>query len=155
MVTGGKRMSGPRRASAIPLWLSLTAVVSFAGCGGATDNLPRRAISGEVKLDGAPLKAAMIQFMPTDPASATAGGAAVTDGKYSIPTADGLVPGAYTVAVTSVGTNATTPPAGSMPGDPLPPAKESIPSAYNSKTTLTATVKAEGPNVFNFELKSK
>jgi len=129
-------------------------MAAIAGCGGATDDLPRRAVSGNVTMDGAPLKSAMIQFMPTDPSAATAGAGAITEGKYAIPTADGLVPGAYKVSVTSAGA-ALTPPAGSMPGDPLPPAKETIPSTYNSKTTLSATVTEQGPNVFNFELKSK
>jgi len=131
----------------------VTATV-IAGCG-ESDELPRHSISGEVKADGAPLKSAMIQFMPAEPGLATAGAAAITDGRYKIPSSEGLVPGAYTVSVTSSSAATTAPASSSMPGDPLPPAKESIPSTYNTKTTLTAKVTPEGPNTFNFELKLK
>jgi hypothetical protein len=148
-------MTRRRSASRVAIWLSLAATIVIAGCGGATDDLPRQAISGEVKMDGSPVKSALIQFMPTDPGLATAGAAAVTDGRYTIPAAEGLVPGAYTVSVTSSSAPAAAQATAVMPGDPLPPAKESIPSTYNSKTTLTAQVTPEGPNTFNFELKRK
>ncbi|SIO44524.1 hypothetical protein SAMN05444166_4784 [Singulisphaera sp. GP187] len=109
-------------------------------------------MSGEVKLAGAPLKSGMIQFMPTEPGAATPGAAAVTDGKYAMSRAVGLVPGPYQVSVTSAPASSTTPSPNLMPGDPVPPAKEPIPSIYNAKTTLSATVTEVGPNTFDFEL---
>jgi hypothetical protein len=133
----------------------LAAAASIAGCGGEEDKLPRESVSGEVKINAAPLKSGMIQFMPADPGAATAGQAAITDGRYSIPTSDGLVPGAYQVSVTSAPAPSAAQPPGSMPGDPLPPPKETIPGIYNSKTSLSAKVTKEGPNTFNYELKSK
>jgi hypothetical protein len=148
-------MSMPRRVSPVSLWLSLAAAAWIAGCGGATDERPRQAVSGEVKIDGEPLKSGMIQFNPTEPGLAVPGGAAVTDGKYAMSTSDGLVPGPYLVSVTSAPGPSAAPAAGTMPGDPVPPPKEPIPSIYNAKTELTAKVTAEGPNTFNYELKSK
>src|SRR5262249_37480375 len=101
MVPGELSMSIPRRASRASLWLGLATVTLIAGCGGSSDGLPRQAVSGEVKLAGAALKAGMIQFMPTAPGAATPGAAAITDGKYAMSTSDGLVPGPYQVSVTS------------------------------------------------------
>jgi hypothetical protein len=148
-------MTRLRHTGRVRLWSSLVVTTAIAGCGGAADDLPRQAISGEVKMDGAPLKSAMIQFMPAEPGVATAGAAAVTDGRYRITADEGLVPGAYTVSVTSSSAPSASQASSSMPGDPAPPAKESIPSTYNSKTTLTAKVTPEGPNTFNFDLKPR
>jgi hypothetical protein len=136
------------------LILGMTELTTLAGCGGAGDELPREAVSGTVNLNGAPLKAGMIQFQPSDPTAATAGAAGITDGRYSIAKAEGLVPGKYLVSITS------TPPASSptpvvMPGDPVGPPKEPIPAQYNAKSNLTAQVTKGGPNEFEFSLKSK
>lgn len=145
-------MSMPQHASRGLLWLGWAVAALIAGCGGPTDELPRQAVSGEVKLGGAPLKAGMIQFMPTEPGAATPGAAAITDGNYSMSTSDGLVAGNYQVSVTSAPAPATPPTTDLMPGDPLPPPKELIPSIYNSKTTLSAKVTEAGPNTFDFDL---
>lgn len=148
-------MSMPRRVSRVSLWLGWVATALIAGCSDATDERPRQPVSGEVTIDGEPLKSGMIQFNPTEPGVAVPGGAAITDGKYAMSTVDGLVPGPYQVAVTSAPAPSEAPAAGSMPGDPLPPPKEPIPSIYNAKTTLTAKVTQEGPNTFDFKLNSK
>ncbi len=139
----------------IILGSSLVAAGTVAGCGGgATDDLPRLAVSGKVTLDGQPLKEAMIQFVPSEPGATTSGGGGVADGVYSISKSEGLVPGKYQVSITSTPPPAALP-AGGTPGDPVAPPKERIPASYNSKTTLSATVSKEGPNTFDFDLKSK
>lgn len=148
-------MSTSRRASLASLWWGGVVAALVTGCGEAGDDLPRQAVSGAVTFAGAPLKAGMIQFMPTEVGQAVPGGAAITDGRYALTTTDGLVPGSYQVAVTSASAQATAPAADSMPGDPLPPPKEAIPSIYNSRTTLTATVTKDGPNTFDFTLEAK
>jgi hypothetical protein len=130
------------------------ALALVAGCGGASDELPRQAVSGTVNLYGRPLKSGIIQFLPAEPGATTAGGGSIADGKYAIAKAEGLVPGKYQVQITS------PPPAEGqakavMPGDPLPPPKEPIPTKYNAQTTLTAQVSKEGPNTFVFDLKDK
>ncbi|WP_435011603.1 hypothetical protein P12x_002919 [Tundrisphaera lichenicola] len=126
----------------------------LSGCGGETDELPRQALSGTVKFKGEPLKSGMIQFQPSSPGSVTAGGAGIVDGEYSISKAEGLVPGAYKVSITSAPAVAGGA-VGGMPDDPAPPPKEPIPKKYNSASTLNAEVKAEGPNTFDFELQAK
>lgn len=133
----------------------LVASALAAGCGGS-DDLPRRAISGTVNLGGKPLESGMIQFQPTSAGEATAGGAAITSGRYSIPEPEGLVPGNYQVMITGV----LAPPGAAkavMPGDsgPTLPAREMIPVKYNAKTELAAQVTKGGPNRFDFDLKAE
>jgi hypothetical protein len=126
--------------------LEIAASALLSGCGGAEDVLPREAVSGTVKLNGEPLKAGRIQFQGPAP-----GGAGIVDGAYSIPKAEGLVPGKYQVLI--FGPQAAAAPAKTeMPGEslPTPPAKETIPAKYNAKSTLTAEVKKDGPNKFDF-----
>jgi hypothetical protein len=141
-------------------WLGRLAVVLVAsalsaGCGGS-DDLPRQAVSGTVIFDGKPLESGMIQFQPTSAGEATAGGAAITSGRYAIPESEGLVPGKYLVMITGV----LAPPAAAkaeMPGDsrPIGPAREMIPAKYNAKTELAAEVTKGGPNRFEFDLKAE
>lgn len=134
------------------LWIVASSVCLW-GCGGPADELPRHAVSGKVTFKGAPLAKGLIQFQPAD-GGPTAGGAAVDDGSYSIAKSEGLVPGKYQVSVTSTPPPAPLPP-GTMPGDPVPPPKETIPAKYNVKTTLSASVTQEGPNTFDFVLEGK
>jgi hypothetical protein len=135
--------------------ISASAVLISAGCGGAQDDLPRQAVAGTVMLDGQPLKSGLIQFQPASADASTAGGAGIVDGHYSISRAEGLVPGAYRVSITSVAEAATPLPPGATPGDPVMKVKEPIPAKYNATTQLNAQVTKEGPNTFPFDLKSR
>src|SRR5207244_576719 len=72
--------------------LAIAAIASFCGCG--SDPLGRRAISGTVNVDGAPLEKGQIRFQPIEK-QATSEGAVVTGGKFSVPREHGLVPGKY------------------------------------------------------------
>jgi hypothetical protein len=123
-----------------------------SGCGGSSDGLPREAVSGSVTLESQPLAKGTIQFAPTSdkvPTSATAG---IVDGKYSIPRSEGLVPGTYKVAISSV-TEAAAPKAvHGLPGPTRPPAKNLVPKQYNTASTLTAEVKSGEANTFPFEI---
>src|SRR4051794_15882853 len=79
-------------------WLPLG--MALAGCGGATDSLPREAVSGTVTLDGRPLESASIAFDPEGGnAHPTAAGAVINNGAYSIARSDGPTPGRYRVAI--------------------------------------------------------
>jgi hypothetical protein len=128
---------------------------SLMGCG-AGDNLPREAISGSVAVDGKPLDSGLITFQPDGAEVATQSGASIVQGKYTIPREQGLVPGKYKVSITAVGNTpekqVDTTSNNNMPGMPPVPAKEVIPSAYNSGSLLSAEVKAGSKNEFNFNL---
>ncbi len=129
----------------------------LAGCGDPTapvDRLPRKALTGSVTLDGQPLTQGKIQFEPVSGAEGTTALAVgeIKDGKYSIETSAGAVPGNYKVIISS------RPPAKiNLSEEPGPAPKldpEKVPAQYNSKTTLTKEVKNESVNTLDFDLKS-
>jgi hypothetical protein len=126
--------------------------LGLSGCGGSSDNLPREAVSGSVTMGGEPLAKGTIVFAPTSDKVATNATAEIVDGKYSIPRYEGLVPGSYKVAVSSLNQVAETKPVRGLPGKIAPPAKNLIPAQYNTNTTLTKEVKAGETNTFDFEL---
>jgi hypothetical protein len=128
-------------------------VVVFSGC--SNDPLGRQAISGSVKVDGAPLTKGNVSFQPTE-GQPTAGGAVIKDGHYSVPKDGGLVVGKYRVSI-----NAAVPGSGgkadeaALPGDPPAPPKELIPPAWNTASTQVIEVKKQGPFNFDFAIDTK
>jgi hypothetical protein len=135
--------------------MGLTLSLSLAGCGGdGDDGLPRVAVSGSVTLDGKPLASGAISFMPesqgqVNPVSV---GAVISRGSYTIPREQGPTPGKYRVGIISVEDG---PPPPEVPG--LPPrvaARQLLPERYNSRSTLTAEVKAAGASQLDYALSS-
>ena len=131
-------------------------VLSLA-CGCREGNpLGRKAVSGTVKLDGAPVKSGGIDFQPMQ-SGGTSSGAVITDGNYSIAELQGLPVGKYRVRISATDQPAgsTSLPAGAMPGDEVTkPAKELVPDAWNAKGEQIE-VKADGPNKFDFDISTK
>jgi hypothetical protein len=129
------------------------------GCGAPVeDDLPREAISGAVTFEGEPLPKGTIQFRPASQAEATASGAMIDDGRFVVPRDKGLVPGNYKVQIDAREDAGAPLAQGDLPGAPNVSKKKPaalIPPRYNSKTELTAEVKAGGPNDFTFDLKKK
>lgn len=77
----------------VPLLMAI-----FTGCGAGADPSGRIAVSGMVTLDGAPVTAGRVNFIPdgnTD--SPAAGGAIDAEGNFNIPAVDGPKPGTYKV----------------------------------------------------------
>ena len=143
----------------IPLGrLALAAIlIAPIGCGSASDELPRQAISGTVTIDDKPLDAGSITFDPVDMGrkDAVNAGAAISGGSYSIAAATGLTPGSYRVSITEA---AAAAPASTNEAPGTPPRathKATIPATYNVNSTLTAEVKPDGNGPFDFPLKSK
>jgi hypothetical protein len=133
--------------------------VSF-GCGGATDDLSRVAVSGTVTLGGEPLAQGRIQFDPASAEAKVTAGGEITDGKFSIARDQGPTPGDYRVMITSSVARKLSgadngPGAETAKGVAKTPsaAVDLIPKEYNSKTTLTAKVEASESNTFDFPLK--
>ena len=148
--------SFPRSSRGRRLALAAVAAWIAAGCGG--DGLPRQAVSGSVTLDGRPLESGAIAFQPTSPdGGGIAVGAVVQGGSFSVSRAEGPTPGNYRVSITSPREGKPTARTqAARPGDgDAPPAVETIPPRYNATTTLTAEVKADGGNTFEFPLKSR
>lgn len=112
------------------------------GCGSAGPKLYD--VSGTVTWEGQPLKDGDIQFTPADESLVPAS-AKIVDGKYALQ----APAGAHKVEVRAVRAgkfdpvmNAATP-------------VQYIPARYNDQTTLTADVKADGPNQINFPLTAR
>jgi hypothetical protein len=159
--------------------LGCAGAVGLGGCGPAwVDDLPRQAVSGQVTRDGAPLKEGTISFRPTTDLP-TPAMVAIHQGSYSIPSAQGLVPGVYEVAIVGSESPALAekaiddPPGpatrkqteatdgmqrakkfGSPTGKGATSSGSSIPARYNTATTLTAEVKKGASNSFDFALTS-
>jgi hypothetical protein len=141
------------RYSSFPLLLAAASLAAL-GCSEAMDDLPRGAVAGTVTLDGKPLAEGTISFTPSEPSGATPGGGAIKDGAFSVPRAEGLVPGNYTVAIYASDRNAeqTKP---SSPGgrrDKNSPTKDLIPPKYNASTELKAEIPKGGKTDLNFPL---
>jgi hypothetical protein len=137
----------------------LTAIAGacfIAGCGGPADGLPRQAVKGSVTFNGKPLKEGSIQFQPTSPREVTAAGGLIFDGKYAIAKSEGLVPGNYQVIISGIKAEAVATKA-ELPGEskPAPVVKDPIPAEYNARSKLTAEIKKDAANAFDFDLQSK
>jgi len=136
------------------LALSLAAIL-LVGCGG--DGLPRVAVEGSVSLDGSPLPAGVIRFIPSDDSPATA--AVIHEGKFALPKREGPVVGPHRVEIEATehldfdidDEAAFAAHAQANRGRPL---KNPIPPIYNKNSTLTAQITADGEREFHFSLES-
>jgi hypothetical protein len=123
---------------------ALAALVVAAGCGPGGPETGT--VSGEVTLNGQPLKEGLIRFVSVD--GKAAADAPITDGKFTatVPT------GEMTVSISAnkvVGKKKMY----DTPDSPtVDETIELIPAKYNSNTELKLTVKA-GPQTEKYELK--
>lgn len=126
------------------------AVTFLNGCGDSGPS--RHEIKGKVTFKGEPIKAGTITFIPDVAGQmASAGGAPITNGEYSIPKVAGLPEGKYKVSI-SMPDPKNAPKMEETPGESVP-TKDLIPAKYNSDTELRAEVTSSGTNEFNFDLK--
>jgi len=117
---------------------------TLGGCGEPRDTLPREPVSGKVKIEGTPLAKGSITFRSTD-GSMEAGGL-VNDGAFTIPRADGPVPGKYQVAITEALEGPTL-----EKGEQFSIQPKTKPSRTAPPGTLEAEVKAGGNEEFDFD----
>jgi hypothetical protein len=122
-------------------FLSVT-MLMLAGCGSTASDAPQTAqVSGVVTLDGSPLSEAILVFEP-ETGGAASTGATDEEGKYSLlysNSQNGAVIGTHIVRISKL---------------TMEMGMETLPSVYNSQSTLSAEVKP-GENTHNFELVSK
>ena len=129
----------------------------IAGCSGSRDDLPREPVSGTVTMDSQPLAEGAIQFTPAAGSGGPpiSGNATIEDGRFSIPRADGLVPGSYKVSISAVPVKRDTRIPATYGKKKATPFKELIPAKYNTKTTLTEEIKRGGASGLKYDLQSK
>ncbi len=126
--------------------------LALGGCGAATDNLPREAVSGKVAFEGEPISKGAILFRTSPGSGETMEvGSLIRDGEYEIAQAEGPVPGKYVVMITEEPERASDDK--EAPGT-RPKVKPSrVTAKYNTRTKLSAEVKQGEANTFNFDLK--
>lgn len=152
------RRRGPKGLLALVTGVSLSLV--SLGCGGGDPGPVRAAVEGVVTLNGEKLKEGVVRFVPsaTEKNTAPATMATVKDGVFQLPRSEGPVVGKHRVEIESTGhygfdiddEAAYAKAFQEKKGQALPP--NPIPEIYNSKSTLTAEVKADGENKFEFPL---
>jgi len=112
-------------------------------------------VEGAVTLDGAPVSEAVVMFIPLDPGRQKTG-ALITDGKYTLPAKDGLLPGKYRVEIVDA------PPLSSAPHDPVAATqylkkRRVLPPRYahQSPFQIEVAAGAQSPLAADYELSSK
>ncbi len=148
MTTVSKRISC-RQCLQVLACLVLAVVV---GCGQGNPR-GRRAISGRVTLDGQPLDAGNIRFLPQE-ADGVGSGAVIANGEHRLDKLQGLPPGTYRVQIFATG-DALPPEEIGIAGGFPPPGTERIPPQYNTASTLTIEVAERGSTTFDFDLTSQ
>jgi hypothetical protein len=129
----------------------MLSLVPTFGCGPHSDRL---AIDGKVTLNNAPLDDGSIRFRTAGTGKLFATGAAIKDGEYHIPQANGLPPGTYRVEISSPDKKAPLVTVKPAPGEPPSPpaALERIPADYNMSSKQSAEVSASKDNRFDFDI---
>jgi hypothetical protein len=127
--------------------------IALAGC---KSELKRYRVTGTVKYKGEPIKSGTISFRSLDGQHTVA--TTLVNGEYDIAEANGLPVGKYQVAVSYPDPKAPPATAASpdgLPGDSMAVAAVSlgVVAADESKSELTAEIKAEPRNEVSFDLK--
>jgi len=144
---------------------SFLSVLLVSGCG--SSQTLGVGVSGDVTLDGAPLKDGTISFIPDAQTESPTAGATIEEGKYTIPRLGGPLPGKYRVEISSfrelpkgkrqVGQMFGRP-AGEFPAGvetQTIPRENIIPGRYNATSELTTTIPDQSSFEANFELKKQ
>jgi hypothetical protein len=113
--------------------ITLAAALTLAaGCGDPSSGI----VTGTVTFDGTPVKSGMIQFVPTDGKSPTAGGI-ITDGQFTV-----TVPvGTKTVVLSGVKVVGKKKVYDTPDSPVMDVTTELLPARYNTKSELTLEVK--------------
>ena len=147
----------PRVVGRLPYlaWTCVVAIAVLAGGCGPANPLGRKAVSGKITLNGAPLESGNISFFPKSD-KGVSGGAVIVDGAYSIETEKGLPEGEYLVRIFAAAPDTRAPDPNLPPGPRTsPPGIDLIPPEYNTKSDQVVRVTAEGPNEFSFDIVTK
>ena len=131
------------RSAKLPLTCCVFAVL-LAGC---TDSAGRRSISGTVLLDQQPLTNGMIDFRPAAGHTGPTSGAAIENGKFTIPADKGLMPGEYVVRVQTFKKTGRT--IHDYQRGPIP---EQIPVQFKEAGSLRATIKKNSHDTIEYRL---
>lgn len=131
------------------LFSVLILAASLSGCG--SSDVPELAsVRGTIQLEGKPLAAASVLFVPADgrPSNGVTNASGEYVMRYNADT-EGVVPGKCRVVVSTATASMEDKDGETVLGKP-----ETVPEEFNLKTTLTFEVKAGTDNVANYFLTS-
>jgi hypothetical protein len=143
--------------SRLPSVLLLLPLIAFtAGCGNGSTNQPRARVAGKITLDGEPVPAGVIEFIPLGRGQLQAQGNVRDNGTFVIDPTGGPSAGEYKVEIrcfkkTGRRVRSMSSSDGSGMIDEQVPV---IPDKYHSPTILTQAI-TNGDNVLEFALESK
>jgi hypothetical protein len=120
-------------------------IVALPGCANKSD---RSAVSGNVTLDGQPIKAGVIRFIPADGQTPTAD-AAIADGKFS----GSVPPGDKKISISAPKVTGQRRVYETPDSPKVDVVEELVPARYNARSELTWTITAEAQQK-DFDLKS-
>jgi hypothetical protein len=130
------------------LWTSL---VFVAGCGRQYDGDHRYPLAGTVRVDGEPIEAGAISFIPMNHEKQRVSGGPISNGAYSVDEAFGANGGQYRVEVRwykKTGRMLKDADTGEMYEE----RKEGLPKRFNEESELTVEVSPENTS-YDFDLK--
>jgi hypothetical protein len=129
----------------MPRWnLAVVVIVAFAGCDATPPKAEPVPVSGTVTLDGKPLPEGVVYFKIVQ--SGVLERFEIANGVFT----GTAPPGEYRVEI-----SATHAAKAVIDGHTTTVQESYIPARYNRESQLKATVAAEGPNQFKFELALK
>lgn len=144
-------------------FLSVVAAVAafMTGCGTASKDAPQRApVSGVVTLGMKPIESGVIRFIPIAPTKGPATSAAISEGRFSLPSDFGPVVGKNRIEI-----EATDPE--NFPQDDeaayrrivasksRAKAPPRVPEAYNRRSNVEVTISSDQANQFELHLDPK
>jgi hypothetical protein len=136
------------------LWLCLLAVafcsMALVGCGGQG----REALEGTVTLDGKPLEKGYITFRPQPGTASPSAGADIADGKFSVASKGGVLPGKFRVEITASRTTDKKI-RDRLTGNMVSLEEQYIPAKYNNASKLEAEIGASGRQRLDFAITSR
>lgn len=136
-----------------PAWFFLFYMLclTIVGCGDAPSDQPDLGtVTGKITMNGKPLSDVMVVFSPESGRSSM--GLTDAEGNYELEYVGdtmGAKVGQHKISITTAQNDSSEEESGGEEGGT--PAKETIPPAYNTQTTLTEEVKP-GENIINFTL---
>lgn len=137
-----------------PGWHMAASLILISVIIGCTTH-DRQGLQGIVTLDGQPLTEGSIAFRPKPGTSGPTAGAVINeDGTYVVDHKGGTFIGVFQVQITAARKTGRQI-QDQLTGNMVDEYEQYIPVMYNTETTLEVEVTEDGPNEFDFELKSE
>jgi hypothetical protein len=132
-------------------FLLLAFLALLSGCGRSAT------VEGTLTLDGTPVEAGHITFVPIEGTAGSGARAAIANGRYAIGRATRIQPGVYRVEVSARSKTGKKIPVGSPAprGTMADEEVEAAPAQYNKKSTLRQELKAGANTNVDFALSTK